>query len=595
MEFYSKYILTSLLFYLFSYISYLKLSHGLGKKATYLQMRRYIPCSILAILPIAITKFPIESPIFIIPSIIAFLWILTYPSLYFFTNHKVSSDFEFHFDTVFGLYFISNITSLIFLSQQLSNLAFLLSFIISIIEIAFLLIPLAQILYFYLYKTCINENGMQMLQETNYNEIIEYFKSLPTTYNIITIILVSISSLYIYYENYLFINNTSSIPLNIIDIIIISAIFIFTTIYLWKPKKGILIRTAIIEFYLDIKEYLNTNKKYSYNASLRLKNLDVIPIGEPYSQPSTIILVIGESASRDYMQAFNEKYYLNTTPWLSSSKQDKNFILFPNSYSSCSNTVQVISRALTEFNQYNNNNFYSSCSIIDIAHKLGFKVHWYSNQGHLGCSDTPVTLIANTADISKWTKQELNKIQYDESLLTYLEEIDPTKNNFVIIHLKGSHFNFLNRYPPNYTKFGKKGCYDLELNYANSIAYTDSILEKIFNYGISNLNMQSMIYCSDHGTIPDKRRSPNFGGFGEVRIPLFIYFSDEYINKNKTIYDTLLENRMNYWTNDLLYELICNIFNITSNRFDETNSLASPKFKYTKDMLKTNLGTLDLP
>lgn len=104
-----------------------------------------------------------------------------------------------------------------------------------------------------------------------------------------------------------------------------------------------------------------------------------------------------------------------------------------------------------------------------------------------------------------------------------------------------------------------------------------------------------MIYCSDHGTIPDKRRSPNFGGFGEVRIPLFIYFSDEYINKNKTIYDTLLENRMNYWTNDLLYELICNIFNITSNRFDETNSLASPKFKYTKDMLKTNLGTLDLP
>ena len=98
--------------------------------------------------------------------------------------------------------------------------------------------------------------------------------------------------------------------------------------------------------------------------------------------------------------------------------------------------MQVLSRALTEFNQYTDNNFYSSCSIIDIAHKLGFKVHWYSNQGHLGCSDTPVTLIANTADISKWTKQELNKIQYDESLLTYLDEVDPTINNFVVLHLK---------------------------------------------------------------------------------------------------------------------------------------------------------------
>lgn len=591
MENFNKYIFMALFLYLFSYFCYLKLSHGLGNKATYLQMRRFIPCSILAILPTALTKIPITSSVFLIPLAIALLWVTTYPLLYFFTNHKVSSDFEFHFEAVFGLYFISNITSLIFLSQQIPQISLLSSFVVSTIEIIFFIIPLAQILYFHLYKTCINENGMQMLLETNYNEIIEYFKSFSKLYNIVILTSISICSIYTYYANY---HAPNSISLSLFDLVTISSIFIFTTVYLWKPKKGILVRTAIIEFYLDVKEYLNINKKYADNTSLRLKDLHVIPTGKPYSKPSTIILVIGESASRDYMQAFNENYHLNTTPWLNNIKSEKNFILFPNSYSSCSNTVQVLSRALTEFNQYTDNNFYSSCSIIDIAHKLGFKVHWYSNQGHLGCSDTPVTLIANTADISKWTKQELNKIQYDESLLTYLDEVDPTINNFVVLHLKGSHFNFLNRYPPNHTKFGKEGRYDLELNYANSIAYTDTILEKIFAYGISKLNMQSMIYCSDHGAIPDKRRSPNFSGFGEVRIPFFIYFSDEYIYLNKNIYDTLLKNRMNYWTNDLLYELICNIFNIKSNKFDETNSLASPKFKYTKEMLKTNLGTLDL-
>lgn len=206
-------------------------------------------------------------------------------------------------------------------------------------------------------------------------------------------------------------------------------------------------------------------------------------------------------------------------------EQSKNFILFPNAFSIGANTVLAVSNALTESNQYNDKKFYESCSIIDIAHATGYKVHWYSNQGHLGSADTPVTLIANTADVAKWTKQELNQVQYDESLLPYLQELDPTQNNFLVVHLKGSHFNFSNCYPRNFTKFGTPGKYELEANYANSIAYTDSVLEQIFNYAKDNLNMQAMVYFSDHATVPDKRRSPNFEGLASVRIPFFTYFT----------------------------------------------------------------------
>ena len=35
---------------------------------------------------------------------------------------------------------------------------------------------------------------------------------------------------------------------------------------------------------------------------------------------------------------------------------------------------------------------------------------------------------------------------------------------------------------------------------------------------------------------------------------------------------------------------MCGIFNTTSNHYDETNSFASEKYKYTRDMLKTNIG-----
>lgn len=587
----ATYIITAVIFYLFSYIYYLKISHGLGNKATYLQLRRFIPCAILSVLPAALAGLPLTSPLFVIPTIIAILWIVTYPTLYFISNHKVSSDFEFHFEAVFGLYFIAWISSLGIIMQQISWLAIPATILITVAELIMLAIPVAQLIYYGLYKACINENGMEMIQETHYNEIIEFIKSMPLVLNIFTFlgsICVTAAALFVNYQEMIIQKNTP-----IVNLAIIAAIAIFLSIYLWKKKHGVFIRTAIVEFYLDVKEYLATNLQYSQNMQERISKLQVTPSNKD-DKPHTILLVIGESESRDYMKAFNKEYKYNTTPWLDKMVQSKNFILFPNAFSIYANTVIAVSNALTEINQYNDKKFYESCSVVDIAHAAGYKVHWYSNQGHLGCADTPVTLIANTADVAKWTKQELNQVQYDESLLPYLDELDPEKNNFLIVHLKGNHFNFLNRFPESFTKFGTPGKYDLEVNYADSIAYTDYILEQIFNHAKNKLNLQAMVYFSDHATVPDKRRSPNFEGLASVRIPFFTYFADEYIAQHKEVYDTLKMHENFYWTNDLAYELLCSILDVKSNRFDEANSLASEKFKYKREDLRTNCGQTKL-
>lgn len=583
----TKYIITAVIFYLFSYIYYLKISHGLGNKATYLQLRRFIPCAILSVLPAALAGLPLTSPLFVIPTIIAILWIVTYPTLYFISNHKVSSDFEFHFEAVFGLYFIAWISSLGIIMQQISWLAIPATILITVAELIMLSIPVAQLIYYSLYKACINENGMEMIQETHYNEIIEFIKSMPLVLNIVTFlgsICVTAAALFVNYQEMIIQKNTP-----IVNLAIIAAIAIFLSTYLWKKKHGVFIRTAIVEFYLDVKEYLATNLQYSQNMQERISKLQVTPLNKD-DKPHTILLVIGESESRDYMKAFNKEYKYNTTPWLDKMVQSKNFILFPNAFSIYANTVIAVSNALTEINQYNDKKFYESCSVVDIAHAAGYKVHWYSNQGHLGCADTPVTLIANTADVAKWTKQELNQVQYDESLLPYLDELDPEKNNFLIVHLKGNHFNFLNRFPESFTKFGTPGKYDLEVNYADSIAYTDYILEQIFNHAKNKLNLQAMVYFSDHATVPDKRRSPNFEGLASVRIPFFTYFADEYIAHHQEVFETLKKHENFYWTNDLAYELLCSVLDVKSNRFDETNSLASEKFKYKREDLRTNCG-----
>lgn len=586
----NKYFILMLFLYLLSYLFYRSVSHGLGHKAEYLQMRRFLPCAILAVLPIYLSNVSLSSPLFLTSFVTGLSWIITYPLFYFFTYRKNSSDFGFHFDIVFGLYIIAWLTSLKILVITFNLLPFIFLPFITTLEFLIFLIPIAQWIYYYLYHSCVTEDGMIMIQETNYNEIIEFFKQFSFIFN-----LLIFSLLFFLLAIFITVNlNFSPIYLSLLNSSIILALTLFLTYYLWKngeneKKQGVFVRTGIIELFFDVKKYIKTTFLYKDNMQKRLKDLIVTPDKPQFDKPSTIIMVIGESESRDYMSAFTD-YPVETTPWLSNQKYNDNFILYPNSYSSIANTVRALERALTEFNQYNDKQFYTSCSIIDIAHKAGYTTHWYSNQGHLGSADTPVTLVANTCGVAKWTKQNFNQIQYDESLLDYLDEVDPQKNNFVVIHLKGNHFNFINRYPQSFAYFSKPNKYDLIPNYIDSIRYTDFILQKIWEYGKDKLNLQAMLYFSDHATVPDKKRSPNFDGFASVRIPMFTYFSDEYIEKYPNTYSALKNNETKYFTNDLVYELMCGIFNITSNHYDETNSLASKKYKYTRDMLKTNIG-----
>ena len=88
----------------------------------------------------------------------------------------------------------------------------------------------------------------------------------------------------------------------------------------------------------------------------RLKDLQVTPQKPVFDKPSTILLIIGESESRDYMSAFSECEY-DTTPWLKAKKEDPHFLLFPNSYSCIAHTVSCLERALTNLINIMTNSF----------------------------------------------------------------------------------------------------------------------------------------------------------------------------------------------------------------------------------------------
>ena len=101
-----------------------------------------------------------------------------------------------------------------------------------------------------------------------------------------------------------------------------------------------------------------------------------------------------------------------------------------------------------------------------------------------------------------------------------------------------------------------------------------------------------MLYFSDHG--PYRKRNPDNAGFKMLQIPMFIYVSDEYKQLFRDSVAIFNEHRNAYFTNDLTYEVVCNLLQIKSNRYNEHESLLNSSYKYKRENLTTELGKMRL-
>lgn len=570
--------------YATSWAIYYGFNKRISKRSVHQQGFRFAMTSILVALSVTLANEQLSWNLLAIPSAIALLTMGTYPLLFHLTHKKAMSDYDNFMDVTFGLYTAGVLFCLNILSLSLPHLWIG----ITIIEVLLLVPIITQIGYYVMYGACIDTNGMKTIQETHINEIIEFYHSFHPVKALLGSAGIIAATVGLFVANHM-LQICGELPVWLI--VAESFLTLVYLYFLFFAKKSVFARTGMATLWRTVKDYKQKNYIYREKAEKRLQDLDVQPL-VPFddNRPQTFLMVIGESASRDYMSAFRPQPR-ETTPWLSAMRDDKrHFLLIPNAYACANQTVPTLERALTERNQYNDKTFYDSCSIIDMVKKMGFATHWYSNQGHLGSSDTPITLVAESCDVAKWTKQEIGKPQYDEHLIDFLEELDPKRNNFLVLHLKGSHFNFANRYPVHYSEAANTPKGDTVEQYRTSLHYTDHILQQAFDYCKEHLNLSAMFYFSDHGDLPLGRRSPNFNGFGPVRIPMFIYCSDRYIAEHPTRYEAMAQNKERHFTNDLIYDFACGLLDIQSKHFTPSESFAYKEFRYTREMLLTNEG-----
>ena len=514
-------------------------------------------------------------------------WATAFPLLYTWTYNSVWYQSLICFDAVIGTaiwVFLTGLTGVLAKAPGRKVWAALLA----VLDFLFLAVPFIQYAYYCIVWHCLSPASLMALYLTNWRESIDFIES-----------------------------NVGVIP----ACIIIAGFIIFLALaarvncaFLKKmaPTRTdtrfgtsmllVLLGAAALLYYLpqssfgelvtDVTTYVEQTQSYGNGHDERYESLDIDGTQTlPARTPGTVIVVIGESASRDYMHAFTPDFPYKDTPWLDSQLGNPDFNVFTNAYSSWSQTVPVLQRALTEQSQYNDKEFFESTSIIDVAKKSGYTTYWFSNQGRYGQYDSAITLVAKTADRAEWADDSYNfSDKYDDTLLWYLTQVDPNTNNFIVLHIMGSHIYYNNRYPTEFNQWHGDSEVSSPESYANSIHYTDYILSQAFDYAQKNLNLRAMVYFSDHGENLEISHNPDVFSYDMVRIPMFIYLSPEYQQVLPGRTRAIRYHRSRYFTNDMLYDTISGLLNAPSSRYMEAQDLTSPNYAYTRANLTTMLG-----
>lgn len=324
------------------------------------------------------------------------------------------------------------------------------------------------------------------------------------------------------------------------------------------------------------------------------------------------VVVIGESAARDHMQAWG--YDRPTTPWLTS---EQNVIIFTSPYSSMTYTQETVTLSLSSYNNYKPGaakkkmfaQITGSVSLLDILRAAGMRTGWIGNQGRVGLWDNMITTyLAERADFSVFLHDSktvepaglshIGLSHVDGELIPVIEEhlkIGPGEKGLVLfVHLRGSHWPYLHDVPPQWPwlePVQRVAAMPLKTrerveSYDRSLHYTDDVLRQIVQcLKRSGISVASLIYYSDHGESVADDKSHNFDVFVPVmaKIPVFFWYSSGYAERWPQTIADLRANKGKVFTNDLIFELALGVNHISFNGLDRRYQLTSPAYAVTAE------------
>lgn len=242
--------------------------------------------------------------------------------------------------------------------------------------------------------------------------------------------------------------------------------------------------------YLSLSDRQQAIKFYSFFNNLVLPSDYLSSTGDV----SNVVLVIGESASRNFMQLYG--YNAPNNPLLSklaNERESNNLFVFSDTISKEAHTSEVFESLLNYSNAETNKPWYHYHNMIDIFKRSHYETFWLEKQiiDQWGITQN---LVSNRSKNHYYILGDYGA--YDEELAKFYSKNVQSRlksKNFIVFHLIGSHSWYADRFPKSFAKFKPN---DLDFSnlhassdrdkqivtdYVNSLYYNDAVLNGIFN------------------------------------------------------------------------------------------------------------------
>ena len=294
----------------------------------------------------------------------------------------------------------------------------------------------------------------------------------------------------------------------------------------WVAALGLYGWTQVDES-TDTRELFDPAKKFTYVAP---KDID----------DTYMVFIIGETTRWDHMGLFG--YDRNTTPGLA---KEKNLVAF-RGYS-CDTATKLSLRCMFVRQGGASDNPQRTLkeqNVFAVLHQLGFTGDLLAMQSELWFySNTMANNIAYREQIGAEPRnrgKSVDDMLLADELQNVLARQSDKGKHLIIIHTKGSHFNYTQRYPRNFAQWKPEcvnvddKCSKAELinSYDNSITYIDHFLVNVFD----QLRDKKAIvfFAADHGeSINEHERlhgTPRMMAPPEqFRVPMMVWMSDKYL------------------------------------------------------------------
>lgn len=318
-----------------------------------------------------------------------------------------------------------------------------------------------------------------------------------------------------------------------------------------------------------------------------------------------IVLVIGESFNKHHTPLY-EKDYLPTTPLLMQQQQKGNLVVYTDAVAPFNFTSNAFKYMFSTWDEESEDEWTRHTLFPAVFKKAGYCVDFYTNQFAMAQTDMwdfAGGTVFNHHGLSElqFTHRNPDIFDYDGELLRELPPTDSltAQPTLLIVHLRGQHVKYDNRYPQTYAKFtpndektpfGGETGREIAAHYDNATLYNDAVVNTVFEM-LKNTDGIG-IFLSDHGEevydwrdkyerTNERTITPEIARY-QYEIPLMFYMTDTFKVRHPDVAEAVTTSADRPFISSDLCHLLFYLGGISIADYQEKRNILSPQYDKTR-------------